>query len=640
MKPRPGLSRQSTLLAASLIVVLALVALLRTARPELFEYGSAHPAQAASLTETPDSTPTQTPTTTLTPPAVTLGNGSVVEKLRSEGVLVLDMRDGSTVHLFAYHPLYLPLTRLTNNPWDEINPAFSPDGTRLAYAARQNGYWDLYMLELATGRQARLTDTPEYEAAPVWSPDGQWIAYERYNGRSLDIYILPVDQPGSEPIQLTDDPGIDRSPAWSPQGRAIAFVSTRSGDEEIWLAKLDDVENRFTNLSRSPQARDRYPAWTLDGSALAWASERGDDRVGGERRLAVWNPSDPEQPARLVGEGDLPAWSPDGQLLFSSVRGPNQTGLAAYFAADGRLSMPYIALPGTVYGMTWLKGPLPAWLDDKIQSPDTSTAAPLWQPILTQTIVPVERAGISPIEDVTAPQSMLHDAVDESFNLLRAQIGEEAGWDTLASLENAYVALTTPNSPSIQEDWLYTGRAFAMNPLLLSGGWMAVAREDFGGKTYWRVYLKARYQDGSMGAPLPELVWDLNARFSGDTRAYEQGGRLAQAPSGYWVDLTELSSRYGWERLPSWINWRTYYPSIRFNQLVMTGGMDWYQAMAEIYPPEALVTATPLPTHTSAVMFYSPEKDTRVGSGAPLPTVTPIPNRRPTWTPLPPQSVP
>ena len=57
-----------------------------------------------------------------------------------------------------------------------------------------------------------------------------------------------------------------------------------------------------------------------------------------------------------------------------------------------------------------------------------------------------------------------------------------------------------------------------------------------------------------------------------------------QVPVGYWIDLTELAQRYGWERLPSWINWRTFYPSIRFNQFVMTGGLDWNQAMAETVP--------------------------------------------------------
>ncbi len=99
-----------------------------------------------------------------------------------------------------------------------------------------------------------------------------------------------------------------------------------------------------------------------------------------------------------------------------------------------------------------------------------------------------------------------------------------------------------------------------------------------------------------MGFPLTEMVWDLNARYTGDPRSFEQGGRLNPAPPGYWIDLTELASRYGWERQPSLSDWRTYYPALQFNQFVITGGLDWHAAMAEIYPPEALTTTTPAPT--------------------------------------------
>ncbi|MBI4926935.1 MAG: hypothetical protein HY835_04160, partial [Anaerolineae bacterium] len=160
----------------------------------------------------------------------------------------------------------------------------------------------------------------------------------------------------------------------------------------------------------------------------------------------------------------------------------------------------------------------------------------------------------------------------------------------------------------------YTGRAFAINPLILSAGWITTAREDFNGQTYWRIYLKARFQDGSAGTPITRPVWDLNARFTGDPSSYEQGGKPAPAPEGYWIDLTELAQRYGWDRLPSRPNWRAFFPGIRFNQFAIRGGLDWKRAMAEIYPPEALVTSTSMPTYTNT------------------PTVTPTPSRTPRVT--------
>ncbi len=628
-------------IALLVLVILNLAAFGWIARPFLEQHGLRLPFPQASLAQSnaPAATPEPSPTATLpvvdpTDTAIPISlpdRESPEDLLAREGILLLAMRDGTNIHLFAYHPLYLPFTRLTDLPWDDISPALSPDGTRIAYSSRQNGYWDIYILDLVSGQQERVTDTPEYEASPTWSPDGQWLAYERYNGANLDIYIQSLAQAGSEIIQLTDSAGADHSPAWSPAGREIAFVSTRSGDEEIWLARLDEVEDRFVNLSKNSQSRDRFPAWSMDGQQLAWAAEKE-----GDHHPVILSQDQPDQPVRLSGEGNRAAWSPDGAVLFVEIQDPQGSSLAAYEIASGSLTFPPVPLPGSLHGMTWIKGPIAGWLASRVEQSDANqTLAPeLWQPVLTRTVAPSGRMGLVALDNVAAPQPLLHDAVDEAFVALRQRIAGETGWDTLSSLENAYVSLTTPPTPSIQQDWLYTGRAFAVNPLLVSAGWMAITREDFGGQTYWRVFLRARYQDGSMGAPIYDMAWDLNARYSGDPVAYEQGGRLGQAPAGYWIDLTELASCYGWERLPSWINWRTFFPSIRFNQFVMTGGLDWYRAMMEIYPPEAMQTATSIPTYTPPATRTPADGPAQRNTTTPTPSPTPVATRRPTWTPL------
>lgn len=635
MKPGSRTSSWGYRIALAILVVTNLAAAMWIARPLLEARGVRLPflphtqklPGEASATPEPSASLTLEPTRTEVP--ILLQNStSPEENLHAQGVLVVSMRDGHFSHLFAYHPLYLPLTRLTNHPWDDRSPSISPDGSKLAYQSRENGYWDLFVLDLTSGEKTRLTDTPEYEGSPTWSPDGEWIAYERYNGVSLDIYIQSLSEI-SEPIQLTNDPAIDTSPAWSPAGREIAFVSTRSGDEEIWLARLDNTDNRFVNLSSSPLTRDRSPVWSPDGSRLAWA---GDEN--GDRRLVVWTSGQNPQITKRTGEGDRPAWSPDSSLLFSQIDAPNQTGLAAYSAGSGRLAIPFTPLSGKVYGFTWVKGPLPAWLDEQIHHPDGTVSPALWEPAYTRTVSPSGRAALVPLDDVTAPQALLQDGIDEAFTALRAQVAFETGWDTLSSLENAYIPLTSPPTPSIQDDWLYTGRAFAANPLLLSANWMAITREDFHGQTYWRIYLKARYQDGSMGEPLTAMIWDLNARYGGDPRAYEQGGKLGEVPAGFWIDFTEIASRYGWERLASSINWRTFYPSIRFNQYVITGGLEWRQAMEELYPVEALNTATPLPTYTPTPT-ETPRFTPRPVTATVTPSITPVPSLRPTWTPPP-----
>jgi len=226
------------------------------------------------------------------------------------------------------------------------------------------------------------------------------------------------------------------------------------------------------------------------------------------------------------------------------------------------------------------------------------------------------------LNDVQAPYPQLHDLVDESFVALRQRVSQEAGWDVLGSLSNAFVPLTTSLDPGLGEDWLYTGRAIALNPLMSNAGWMVVVRHDYGTQTYWRLYLRTLAQDGTQGEPLHDPPWDLSARYELDPSAYEDGGKYTSVPSGYWLDFTSLARQYGWERLPSLSNWRTYYSGARFTEFALTGGLDWYSAMLEIYPSDVLVT----PTHI--------QPPTPTPTNTPIPSRTPIPTRtlRPTFT--------
>jgi TolB protein len=176
------------------------------------------------------------------------------------------------------------------------------------------------------------------------------------------------------------------------------------------------------------------------------------------------------------------------------------------------------------------------------------------------------------------------------------------------------------------DDWLYTGRSFAFTTVPINAGWIAVVREDFGSQTYWRIFLRARSQDGSVGMPLNQQPWDFNARSSGDTLAYEAGGRLGETiPPGHWIDFTLIAQSYGWERIPALSTWRSAYPAARFNEFTFTQGLDWRSAMLQIYPPEILITPTavipPTRTPTSTPRWYQ----------SPTPSYTPTP--RPTFTP-------
>ena len=594
------------------------------------------PSSSSTSSPAPSSTPTETQTPTFDTPTITLvpiqaSELSASESLNSQGVLLLSLRDGEFAHIFAYHPAYLPLTRLSSPNWDEIDPAVSPDGIKLAYASRQNGYWDLYVRDLESGEVQRITDTPEYDGKPSWSSDGQWLACESYQNGHLDIYLYSVEDPQQDPIILTEDPAAASSPSWSPQGRRIAFVSARAGKTTVWISDLDKNDtDRSSQVSRSPLANADHPAWSRDGRYLAWGEDEN-----GSHRILVWDSTHPDQTPKWIASGDQASWSPDGEMLFSLLNGPHQTSLTTYRLENGVQVSPLLVLPGQAYGLAWKPGPLNGWLSTAIETHDQSSAPALYQSILTAPANPPQgRVALVPIQDVSAPYGMLSDQVDEAFQALRRQAGLESGWDVLSSLEEAYLPLTTPSNPGVQDNWLYTGRAFALNPLLLSAGWMALTREDFNGQTYWRVFLKARYQDGSAGIPLSAPAWDINARFTGDPQAYETGGQPGGVPAGYWIDLSELAQRFGWERLASLPNWRSFFPGIRFNLFVFRDGLDWNAAMREIYSQEALETPTSIPTPTETPTATLPPTRTPTIL-KPSATVTPSATHRPTLTSIP-----
>jgi len=551
-------------------------------------------ATQTPISDTATSTSISSPTATKTLPVIQVDPG-----LWQQGAIVLALQKGMDTNLYVYQPLSdvrgtaIPLTHLTMGNWDDLSPMASPDGENLAFASNRGGQWDIHFMEIESGKITQITDSPQYDAAPSFSPDGLWMTFESYIEESLEIFIRPVDC-SQDAIQLTSHYAADFSPVWSPKGRQIAFVSTRGGRSQIWLANLDESgEDRFVLLSQHFETSAAHPAWSPDGRYLAWAAVTED----GLHNIFIWDSNQPESLPKEHGAGDWAVWSPDGQALLVILKTPSQSYLTAYpVNQTGVVILPPILLPGSVYGLLWEDIELPISFAN-VSIPDPT---PLWEMEITpNTGGDSARWSLITLNDTEAPYPQLHDQVDEAFHALRDKLAAEVGWDLLASLDNAYVPLTASLAPGMVGDWLYTGRAFTFNTLPINAGWITIVREDFGQGTYWRVYLRARFQDGSQGKPLTMLPWDFAARYSGLPLPYERGGDYAAAiPSGYWVDMTEIVSLYSWERLPALSTWRAAYSAARFNEFAKTDGLDWMSAMLQLYPIEALQTPTPIPTAT------------------------------------------
>jgi len=581
-------------------------------------------ASATACTTSSTTPPSSLPTSTVTFTPIPL------EKVSGEFFL-LSMEEIGYAHLFLYTTEGQPALRLTSGNFDDVAPALSPDGTRIAFASNRSGHWDLYLLTLATGEITQLTKTDVYDSSPSWSPDGQWLAFETYDGNDLEVSVLSLTDPSQPAVPLTNDSGADYSPAWAPAGRSIAFISDRSGNPDVWIANLDlPEEQRYKDLSNTPKAVERRPLWS--NSNLLWTSEAEDLGFSG---AYLWDSTQPDRPALWVTDADYAAWDPTMTRLVTTLNGPNGDFLSAS-SLDGGLILPPQPLPGPVRGLVWLRLDLPDPLPQAYNQATAYTPVAPWSPaIVPMQEGPANRWTVVPLPDVLAPYPELHDLVDESFAALRQRVIDEVGWDALASLQNAFVPLTSPLDPGLGNDWLYTGRAFAINTLIANTGWMATVREEIGQQTFWRVYLRAQAQDGTQGQPLHDAPWDLSARYNFDPLAYERGGQYDPIPSGYWLDFTALARAYGWERLPALPNWRAYYAGTRFSEFVLTGGLDWYDAMLQLYPAEALITPTPrLPP--TATPSRTP-RPTSTSGPSPTPTLSPTltPTPLPTNTPTP-----
>jgi TolB protein len=378
-----------------------------------------------------------------------------------------------------------------------------------------------------------LTNTPAYDASPTWSPDQAWLAYETYESGQLDIAILSLKDALQPPLPVTNDAAADHSPAWAPTGRRIAFVSDRSGDADIWMADLDKSEGRFTDLTSTPEIVESHPAWSPNGGHLAWAAAVPSPGFSG---IYVWDLAQGDRPAVWAGTGDWPTWNAAGTQLATSLRVANGDMLTAFTLSGDPVVLP-TPLPGRIHGLTWFNSLLPDPLPDAYaQAADQTVEPPLAATIAVAPDVPSKRWNVVPLQDVTAPYAELHALVAPSFDALRRRVISEAGWDALASLENAYVPFTTALDPGFREDWLYTGRAFAINSLMVNAGWLAVTREDIGDQTYWRLYLRTQKQDGSQGSPIKDPPWDLTRRYQLDPQAYEAG-------LGYWPKSLRSAAR-------------------------------------------------------------------------------------------------
>jgi Tol biopolymer transport system component len=186
------------------------------------------------------------------------------------------------------------------------SPAWSRDGTEIAYDTRNLDVdWEVVVARPG-GRLTRVTNNWSQDYSPDWSPDGSRLAYVSFEGDARNVGLE-----GDARIVVSKRDGTDRhtvasglSPAWAPSGNQIAFDGEAGG---VWIVSADGTRQRMLPGSESGGSE---PAWSPDGTQLAFVKN-----IEGWAGQIVVQRADGTGEQRVIASGRLPTWSPSGDQI-------------------------------------------------------------------------------------------------------------------------------------------------------------------------------------------------------------------------------------------------------------------------------------------------------------------------------------
>ncbi|GAB4476403.1 MAG: Tol-Pal system beta propeller repeat protein TolB [Burkholderiaceae bacterium] len=224
-----------------------------------------------------------------------------------------------------------------------ISPAWSFDGTRLAYVSFESGKPVVYVHTLATGERRAVANFRGSNSAPAWAPDGKTLAVVLTRDGISQIYSIGVD--GGNLRRLTNSGAIDTEPVFSPDGRHIYFTSDRGGGPQIYRMSTSGADVQRVTFNGDYNVTPRV---SPDGRQIAYVGRRD-----GRFQVYVMELATGQELAVTDTVMDeSPSFAPNGRLLLYATE-VNGRGILASASTDGRVRTRLSGPSGDVREPTW-----------------------------------------------------------------------------------------------------------------------------------------------------------------------------------------------------------------------------------------------------------------------------------------------